>query len=63
MGFLAGTGRPLAVAAVPLLLLLLAVEVAEGAVFRTTWEDALLARLPRTCAAWRPRSPRAPGPS
>ncbi|HEX6738380.1 MAG TPA: glycosyltransferase 87 family protein, partial [Vicinamibacteria bacterium] len=46
-GFLAGYRRRWDVAAVPLLLLLLAVEIAEGAIFRTTWEDALLARLPQ----------------
>jgi hypothetical protein len=47
VGFLAGFRRPPAVAAVPLLLLLLAVEIAEGAVFATTWQDALAARLPQ----------------
>ncbi|HET8644858.1 MAG TPA: hypothetical protein VFO85_05185, partial [Vicinamibacteria bacterium] len=47
VGFLAGFPRPATVAIVPLLLLLLAVEVAEGAVFRATWEDAVAARLPQ----------------
>jgi hypothetical protein len=46
VGFLAGYRRPFVVAVVPLLLLVLAVEIAEGAVFRTAWEDALQARLP-----------------
>jgi hypothetical protein len=46
VGVLAGRRRP-SVALVPLLLLATAVEIAEGAVFRTTWEDAVAASLPR----------------
>ncbi len=41
-----GLGRRPDVALVPLLLLLLAVEIAENAVFRETWEQAAAAGLP-----------------
>ncbi|HXB55706.1 MAG TPA: glycosyltransferase 87 family protein [Vicinamibacteria bacterium] len=48
------------VAAVPLLLLALAVEMAEHAVFRTTWEDAVAGGLPLRlkglCAILAPRA-------
>ncbi|MBI3932897.1 MAG: DUF2029 domain-containing protein [Acidobacteria bacterium] len=47
LGFLMGERRSADVAAVPLLLLALAVEVAEGELFRAAWEDAVNARLPR----------------
>lgn len=46
LGFLMGERRPADVPVVSLMLLALAVEVAEGELFRTTWEDAVAARLP-----------------
>lgn len=47
LGFLMGERRPADVVLVPLLLLATAVEFAEQAVFRTSWEDALSVRLPQ----------------
>jgi hypothetical protein len=46
LGFLMGERRTADVALVPLVLLALAVEVAENELFRTSWEDALAVRLP-----------------
>jgi hypothetical protein len=46
LGFVMGERRAPDVAVVPLLLLALAVEVAEGEPLRTSWEDAVSVRLP-----------------
>jgi hypothetical protein len=50
LGLLAGERRPVDVVVVPLLLLGVAVEVAEHEVLRTTWEQALAVRLPQHVA-------------
>jgi hypothetical protein len=60
LGFLMGERRAADVAVVPLMLLAVAVEVAEGAILRTTWEDVVAARLadplPGLPAALAPRA-------
>jgi hypothetical protein len=47
LGFLMGERRPADVAAVPLLLLATAVEIADQALLRSVWEDAVAVRLPQ----------------
>lgn len=57
---LMGARVPADVAVVPLLLLAIAVEVAEGAVLQAAWGDAVASRLPAHLdGLWRALSPRA----